>query len=276
MSSRETATDVDKVRQELHISHSQIQTYLTCPRRYLYQYVKGIEWEELPAGMVFGKAIHEAVAVYYRQFKERGKASQGDMLEAYKAAWDREKRKEIPLVFKKQDTEDSLLRQAAWLLEVFARNARPQVIEAVEMPFSVEIVSPDNGEKLECKLVGIFDLLESDGDGNLIISELKTASRRLKEDDYENHLQATVYSYALKMLGYTTSERKTLVRYDVLLRTRKGDFERYFVVKTEWDYRRMFFLIKDVLRSIEQEIYYPRHGWQCNDCPFKGACQRDV
>lgn len=274
MNSGEAA--IEKVRQELHISHSQIRTYLTCPRRYLYQYVKGIEWEELPSGMVFGKAIHEAVAVYYRQMKEHGKASQGDMLEAYRAAWGKEKKKEIPLVFKKQDTEDSFLSQAAWLLEVFARNARPQIIEAVEMPFSVELVSPKGTEKLGCKMVGIFDLLESDGDGNLIISELKTASKRQSEDGYENHLQATIYSYALKMLGYTTSGRKTLVRYDVLLRTRKGEMERYFVVKTEWDYHRMFFLIRDVLRSIEQEIYYPRHGWQCNDCPFRGACQRDV
>lgn len=268
-------TDLEKVRKEPHVSHSQIRTYLICPRRYFYQYVKGIEWQELPAVMVFGKAIHEAVAVYYRQTKEQGSASYGDMLEAYKAAWEKEKSKKIPLAYKKKDTEDSLLSQAAWLLEVFVKHARPQIVEAVEMPFSVELVSPEGGEKLRCKLVGIFDMLESDGDGNLIISELKTASRRQQQDGYENHLQATIYSYALKMLGYTTSGRRTLVRYDVLLRTKIGGFDRYYVVKTERDYHKMFSLIKEVLRAIELGIYYPCHGWQCSDCPFRGACARD-
>ncbi|HHT9126715.1 MAG TPA: PD-(D/E)XK nuclease family protein [Candidatus Brocadiia bacterium] len=266
---------LEEKRNELHISYGQIRTYLTCPRRYRYQYVMGMEWEEVPAGLVFGKAIHEAVAGYYRQIRKLGSASHEDMLKAYRATWERESKKGS-VSYKKKETEDSLSNQAVWLLEVFMKNANPGKIEAVEMPFSVEIVPSDGARPMPYKLVGVFDLVESDNEGNFIISELKTASRRQGEDEYDSHLQATIYSYALKMLGYTTSEKKTLVRYDVLLKTKKGEFERYYVVKTEKDYQRMFPLIKDILKAIEQEIYYPRDGWYCSDCPFKGACQKDV
>ena len=266
---------LDKTRNGLYVSYSQLRTYLTCPRRYRYQYVMGLEWETMPAALIFGKAIHEAVALYYLKKKELSSASHDDMLEAFRSVWAKGSNG-TPVSYKKKETEDSLLTQASRLLEVFIENTRPWKIEAVEMPFSVDIVPSDGARPMPYKLAGVFDLVESDDEGNLIISDLKTASRRQGEDEYNSHLQATIYSYALKMLGYTTSEKETLVRYDILLKTKKGEFDRYYVVKTERDYQKMFPLIKDILRSIEQEIFYPREGWYCSDCPFKTTCQKDV
>ena len=45
----------------LHISKSQLQTYLQCSQRYRYQYVLATPWEAVPATMVFGRAMHRAV-----------------------------------------------------------------------------------------------------------------------------------------------------------------------------------------------------------------------
>lgn len=275
MFEEKTKVKLEETKNKLHISYSQIRTYLTCPRRYRYQYVMALKWETTPSGLVFGKAMHEAVALYYRQKKEQRNATHGDMLDIYRTIWDKES-KRAPVSYKKGETADTLLKQAIWLLEVFIKHVRPGKIEAVEMPFSVDIVPPSGDKPIPCKLRGVFDLVESDDEGNLIISELKTAAKRQNEEEYDSHHQATVYSYALKMLGFTTSGKKTLVRYDVLLKTKKGEFERYFVVKTDKDYQRIIPTIQDILRSIEQEIYYPREGWYCKDCPFKSACDKNA
>lgn len=265
----------EETKKELHISHTQLRTYMTCPRRYRYQYVMALKWEKVSSGLIFGKAMHEAVALYYRQKKAQRNATHGDMLDLYRTTWDKES-KRAPVSYKKDETADTLLKQAVWLLEVFIKNTRPGKIEAVEMPFSVDIIPPNGNRPLPYKLKGVFDLVESDNEGNLIISELKTAAKKQKEEEYDAHPQATIYSYALKMLGYTTSGKSTLVRYDVLLKTKKDNFERYYVVKTEKDHKRIIPVIQDVLKAIECEIFYHNEGWYCKDCPFKSACDKDV
>ena len=54
----------------LRISKSQIQTYLICPRKFWFQYVIGALPEFVPASVPFGRALHAAVAAFYRALKE--------------------------------------------------------------------------------------------------------------------------------------------------------------------------------------------------------------
>src|SRR2546427_9805889 len=56
----------------LRISKSQIQTYLICPRKFWLQYVVGALPEFVPASLPFGRALHAAVAAFYRAVKESG------------------------------------------------------------------------------------------------------------------------------------------------------------------------------------------------------------
>jgi putative RecB family exonuclease len=55
-------------RNHLHISHSQIWTYLNCSLRYWFQYVKGLPREHTSIALIFGKAIHKALERYYLDF----------------------------------------------------------------------------------------------------------------------------------------------------------------------------------------------------------------
>ena len=43
--------DFDK---HLHISHSQVKTFLTCSQKYYFQYVRGLPWEFIPDYFPFG------------------------------------------------------------------------------------------------------------------------------------------------------------------------------------------------------------------------------
>jgi CRISPR/Cas system-associated exonuclease Cas4 (RecB family) len=121
-------------------------------------------------------------------------------------------------------------------------------------------------------LVGYFDLVESDQQNTYAVVELKTSAQRFSSLKSEYDLQATVYSYAMAKLKLSTSENSCLVRYDVLVKTKKPVFEPYYVTRTEADHKRLIHVVNHVLKAIEHRIFYRNTGWQCADCQFKKAC----
>ena len=53
------------LRHQLHLSYSQINTYLTCSLRYFFQYVKGYGPEHTSSALALGSSIHASLARYY-------------------------------------------------------------------------------------------------------------------------------------------------------------------------------------------------------------------
>jgi|GEM_PF-205158 len=259
----------------LHFSYSQLNTYLICPMKYAHQYVWGTPYESKPAALPFGKSIHKAAETYYLNLKETGEIIPAEqVIAAFESVFDNEvKTTEVELTFKEGENLASLRAQGQELLKLFHSEIRPQKIAAVEFPFSVAV--PDilnGGGDLPIKLVGYFDLLERDPANTYLVAELKTSSQRFSSLRLEYDLQATVYSYAMAKMKLATSEDSTLVRYDILLKTKKPAFEHYFVTRTEFDHSRLVHLINHVLRAIELRVFYRQTGWQCGDCQFKKAC----
>ncbi len=263
-------------RQELHVSKSQIRTFLMCPQRYCYQYVQGREWERKSANLSFGSAIHNAVAEYYLTLANEGKPLTAEDIRAvFHEAWSLEIEGDTPLDFNGKSPGE-MAELGKGMLDVFVKNITPRQIEAVELPFSVPICDPKTGEVSPIKLVGAFDLIESDEDGNRIISELKTSARKWSDGQVETELDSSVYSYAFSEMGYSTNGSETLVRFDVLVKTKKPSMETYFTTRGEDDHRKMLSLITKVLRAIEAGNFYPIHGWQCNGCQFERQCTEEL
>lgn len=268
---------VKEFHNHLHISHTQLDTFLNCPQKYRYQYVLGAPWEHLPASLAFGRAIHAAIAHYYRHVKHFGEPLPLGVLRGCFHGEFKEALAQGPEVLYKEGESEQLLKaKGDALLEVFHAKARPQTIEAVEMPFLVELVDPATGEVLGTKLAGVFDLIESDANSNLTIADLKTSNRRYAENQVENHLQSTLYAYALRRLGYTTDGRNILIRFDVLLKTKQPDLESYYAVKAEEDERWTLAQVRQVLGAIEAGTYYPVRSWRCPECPFRRRCAADI
>jgi RecB family exonuclease len=268
---------VNEFSNHLHTSHSQLDTFLGCPQRYNYQYVQGAPWEHLPASLAFGRAIHAAVAHYYRHLKQFGEPLIAGVLKAcFHAEFEDAIPKDIEVLYKDGENERSMREKGDGLLEVFHAKVRPQTIEAVEMPFLVDLINPATGEILDTKLAVILDLIESDADGTMTIVDLKTSTRRYTENQADNHLQSTLYAYALRRLGYTTDGQNVLIRFDVLLKTKTPEMESYYAVKAEEDETWTLALVRRVLRAIEAGAYYPVRSWRCADCPFRRRCAADI
>lgn len=258
-----------------HISYSQLKTYLTCPQKFELQYVRGIPWEFIPEYFPFGRAIHEAAKLFYRTLKETGqRIPLEELTRHFKGYWDKETQGNN-IRYKENQSRDTARDKGIQLVKVFYENAAPQRIIGVEVPFSVDLVFEETGEILPCKLVGIFDLIESDGEGNFIIVELKTGSKRFTDDQLDLDLQGTLYSYALKQMGFPTNGEESLVRYDQLLKLKNPSIETYFAVRGTVHYAWAYHLVRKVLRAIDHEVYHPIPGWQCRDCPYGNTCQQE-
>jgi len=260
---------------QLHFSYSQLSTFILCGMKYAHQYVWGTPWESKPIALPFGKAVHKAAEAYYRTLKDTGEIITVDQVIAtFETVFDNDiKSTEVELTLKEDETLGTLREQGIQLLKLFCQEIRPQKIAGVEVPFSISV--PDilnGGGDLPIKLVGYFDLVERDEQGTYLIAELKTSAQRFSSLRLEYDLQATTYSYAMTRMKVATSENSCLVRYDVLLKTKKPQFEHYFVTRSQADYSRLIHLINHVLRAIELKVFYRNTGWQCGDCQFKKAC----
>ena len=265
----------EEFENQLHFSFSQLNTYLICPAKYGHSYVWGTPWETKPVALPFGKAIHRAAETYYRKLQGEGEIIPVDQLIAtFEMVFDNDiKSTEVELTLKEGETIGSLREQGIQLLKLFHQEIRPQKIAGVEVPFSVSV--PDilnGGGDLPIKMVGYYDLVERDEQGTYLIAELKTSAQRFSSLRLEYDLQATTYSYAMAKMKVATSESSCLVRYDVLLKTKKPAFEHYFVTRNEADHNRLIHLINHILRAIELRVFYRNTGWQCGDCVFKKRC----
>jgi CRISPR/Cas system-associated exonuclease Cas4 (RecB family) len=256
----------------LRVTKSQIQTYLICPRKFYFQYVMGAMPEFLPASLPFGTALHAAVAVFYRSIKETGSKPEFElMLREFEIEWEKAVAGQR-LSFKGKTSIDSHLGLGKVLLQKFYEEVQPRKVEAVEYPFAVTLSDPNTGKLLDVSLVGINDLIESDKDGNLIIAELKISSKRYADSQGENQLDGLIYAYAMNQLGFRTTNIDTLIRYDVLVKTKSPAFQQIYFNKTPQDFGRLARWIQEVLQAIEHESFFPNFGWACQNCQFRKRC----
>lgn len=272
LTSRQEWTDV------LRIDKSKLVTYLMCPRKFKLQYVTAETPEFTPLNLVFGKVIHEAVAFFYSHLKESGeKPALPDLIEEFTITWDSAcLLEEPPIRFDEEHTADIMRDKGIAMLTKFYEEVQPRKVEAVEYPFCVDLVHPDTGELLEFKLVGIVDLIESDDEGNIIVTELKTASARMSDDKAENLLDGLVYAYAMDQLGYRTTDTETLVRVDVMVKTKKPGFQQVYVNKERSDYKKLTRWIVQILDAIEAGSFFAQPGWACKGCQFRKACEEGM
>ena len=108
-----------------HLSYSQISLYLECSLLYKLRYVEGEKGEGTPAALVFGSAIHKALAGFYTEVMDGELFSLAAFLGAFEEAW-RDAVEEREIIYKEGEDFDSLLGLGKEMLKVFSRSVMPQ------------------------------------------------------------------------------------------------------------------------------------------------------
>ena len=163
-----------EMRQQPHVSFTQIDQYLRCPLKYKFTYVDRLAPEFVPAALAFGSGIHGAAAFLFRGRADGTAPSLADVQAFFEAYWQLETSAR-PIRFGEKDTKESLLDLGCRMLAVLHRNQEPGIeVLGVEQPFDVPLIDLDTGEILARALIGTLDLIERDAEGRIVVVDLKT------------------------------------------------------------------------------------------------------
>lgn len=247
-----------------HFSVSQLNTYLACPLKYRFSYVDQIPKPFKPSGLAFGSSLHAAIAFWHREMMKRGKPADAEtLLKVFRADFYAQALDKIQ--FGPKETEKELLNMGEQLLKLYIQSFTSDHLKEVEMRFEVPLANPKTGELLDPPLLGFIDQVR---DTDTVV-ELKTQKRSLDEASLHNHLQLTAYSYAYEHL-FNQRPKLELVS---LIKTKRPRIERLQTKRGENDYVRFFLLAKEVLRGIQNRVFYPIRCWMCTDCEYQQVCQ---
>ena len=263
------ALPLGKLRQRLHVSVSQVNTYLMCPEKYRHSYVVDTPPSHRPAALGFGSAIHHALAVFYGFLKAHGKKpSPGRVQAAFSDRWEVELRDSLPIRYRNGEDAGKVKDLGVAMLKRFCEEGFvPDKVLAVEQPFSVAIPDPETGVILEEALVGAMDLIAEHEDKTFII-EHKTAARRFASDRLQHDMQPTSYQFAARELGI----RDPGLAFQVLLKTRSPQVSFDIVTRSQAQELEMLSTYAQVLKAVAQGIFWKGRGWMCGDCQYRYRC----
>ena len=122
-----------------HLSVSQINCYLNCPRHYMFRYIEKCEPEFIYSALAFGKAMHSALASYNESLQTDAPLKTETVQALFRADWQAETVQ--PLRFGSTETAESLLATGQTLLAEYVTAKKPEVV-ACEESFEVMLRDP--------------------------------------------------------------------------------------------------------------------------------------
>jgi putative RecB family exonuclease len=246
-----------------HLSASQLTLYLQCSLKYRFQYLDKLPKPFKPAGLAFGSVIHSALDWFHKQ-KVNGNGVTLEMLiKIFDADWFSQC-VEAEVRFKDKEAGAGLIEMGRQMLTQYFQTYKEMPVGA-EIPFSLPLVEPVTGEVLGPSLEGRLDLAERDA-----VVEFKTSAQTLNAQDLKDSLQLTCYGYAYRMLF---QKEPKILRVVDFVKTKTPKMVMLQATREERDYRKLFYVAKEVLRGIDSGVFYPNASFKCKDCEYEGPCQ---
>lgn len=181
-----------------HVSHSEVEAFLTCRRRHWYGYVKRIRSRKPGIALAYGTAGHSVLAAFYETILKAGKTRTAQF-RAQKAALAAAEAKmdEVYAAGFRED-EDKQANLRTMLFDIYFPNEpfvkEGWLIEAVEVEKDLEV---DDG--LDFKFV--IDLIVTDPQGKRVVVDHKFKGRFDSADTVTLLPQISKYIAALRADG---------------------------------------------------------------------------
>jgi putative RecB family exonuclease len=159
-----------ETRKRDYISYSAITMFRSCPLKYKFRYIDGLDADTVSSRLIFGTAIHAAIEEYF-QAKMAGDTlpSQLEMLDAYHQTWQGADIASVQLG--KTETLDTLAVLAGKILTAFLAS------DLTSLDGTILAVEEElRGKLLDGvpELLGRIDLLLEDHD-TISVVDFKTA-----------------------------------------------------------------------------------------------------
>jgi hypothetical protein len=236
-----------------HLSHSQVQTFTACPRKWHFDKVEHAPRERVGAALIFGIALHDALA------GANEAALAGERIDAaarFLVNWKGTIEQAAVPVHYGRDGADDLLAKGRALAAAYVP---PPGIIGVEQPVTIRL-DPDLPPVL-----GRIDLIRRIPEtGELAIADLKTSSSRLLTETDAVEAQMGLYNIACQAARH---EAVVLGKLKVATVTIQQI--------TPWKAAQVAKHYLEVHAAMEAGVRYAVRGWQCESCPFADRCRKE-
>ena len=243
-----------------HLSVSQVNTYLMCPRKYKYRYFDKLEPESKSVALAFGSAVHSAISWWQSELIEGAEPTNEQACRVFRADWTAQlSAGDVDLGGKHPD---EMRAMGETLVRLFVERFADDVPETVDERFEVELHDPRTGEALPIPLVGYLDFASVG-----MVGEIKTTARKCSPSQWM--LQLAAYSYAVRKV----TGRRPAMRVVELIKTKTPKLE-VFDLEVAGSQESWFLEVAcEVHRSIGTGAFHPSPSWACKGCEYREACR---
>ncbi|MDD1678705.1 MAG: PD-(D/E)XK nuclease family protein, partial [Methanomicrobiales archaeon] len=253
-----TSTGHAQAAPPLALSHNQISSYLTCPRRYYITYFEGIK--QPTSGVEHrGIAIHAAIEDYLN-------AGEHWSFEELRASYEHHFSLDTDAVDWKGESPIALLEAGLDGLGLYYQEVLPKLRPAqggVEVKFERRLGLFGKCRR-EVSLKGRVDAVMTNG----TLVDHKSSRRSPSPWDIELSLQPTVYALGLGLTGGVR------VAFGYLVMGKKKNSAT--VCTTERTPEDVAWLatnlLPDLVDAITNQMFMPKPGWHCNTCYVRKPC----
>ena len=237
------------------LSHTQLGSYLRCPRSYRYRYLDGWREKQTRAAMVFGRCFEKALAALFRQ-EDSGVA----LFQEWSLFRD------ASLEYKKGESWDRLIHQGVHLLERFAQGNRVH-IRAPQRDLQVKMIRGlPGGHEFVAYLDAIGEL-----DGQHCVVDWKTTTSRYPEDP------DGLLSLDPQLICYSWITGIAEVALVVFVRKHLPEIQYLKTTISEEQRREFGRLVETTAAQIESGTFPPHSGIRfpqngCVSCAHLGLC----
>src|SRR4051812_17471647 len=121
----------------LHYSNSQLQAYIGCSQRFFLQYVEGREPSHTSGELVFGLAVHDALATFHTAHQKGNVLDANAVANHFRDAFLRECQERSAVLWPDDESAELLAERGDHLVRSFVANCAPAEVVAVEQAFVV-------------------------------------------------------------------------------------------------------------------------------------------
>lgn len=202
-------------------SHSKLNTYRSCPRKYKLQYIDRIADTQEGIEAFMGSRVHEVLERLYRSVAKCHRVTLEEALELYDASWERNWHDEVKVVRAEfsaadyRETGRSCIRHYWRRYEPFDQG----VVVGVERRVRAEL-----DESRGIVLSGIIDRLDRVADGVYEIHDYKTSSALPEQAAADADPQLALYQLAVERMWPDVREVTLVWHYlafDAEIRSRR-------------------------------------------------------
>lgn len=251
-------------------SHSRIETFRQCPRKYFYRYVKRVKLPEEPESIeqFVGSRAHDALEWLYAEVQRGPAPSAEELLARLRADWDAQWHDAITMPGGERPPEEHRRETERWLADYHARHAPFNESRTVGLERRITF---DLDEAGTVKMQGFIDRLAIGADGAWQIHDYKTNRSLPTQQDKDADPQLAYYEIGVRRRWPDQAERVELtwhfLKFGVSITSRRTREQLAEVREAA------LVTIADATSRDPDEAGFPVHESNlCRWCEFQSVC----